>query len=49
MRLKIGELAAKYFNYKHDQGPLLMQLTDQLVKYRFFDNVEAIKKMETIQ
>lgn len=49
VRLKIGELAAKYFNYKHDQGPVLMQLTDQLVKYRFFDNLEAIKKMETIQ
>jgi hypothetical protein len=49
LRLKIGELAAKYFTYKHDQGPLLIQLTDQLVKYKFFDNVDAIRKMESIQ
>ena len=31
LRLKIGELAAKYFNYKHDQRALLIHLMDQLV------------------
>jgi hypothetical protein len=48
MRVKIGELAAKHFSFKHDQGELLSTITDQLLKFRFFENVDAIRKMETI-
>ena len=28
MRLRMGEIAAKYFSYKHDQGKLLSGLLD---------------------
>ena len=49
LRLKIGELATKHFSYKHDQGAILIQLTDQLVRYKFFDNMDSIRKMEAVQ
>jgi len=28
VRLKLGEIAAKYFSYRHDQGKLLSTLVD---------------------
>jgi hypothetical protein len=48
MRVKIGELVAKYFNYRHDVGDILINIIECLKKNHYFENIESMKRIDSI-